>query len=48
MATGGGSAFYNYESFKDISTALIAKKAGNIEETGGYKEFFFKEPTYYR
>ena len=48
MSTGGGCAFYNYESFKDIGAALAAKNEGNIEGEGGYKEWFFKQPNYYR
>ena len=48
MATGGGSPFYNYEATKDLAVGLGAKTKGNIYEEDGYKEWFFKEPTYLR
>ena len=48
LATGAGSAFYNYQSFKDIGAGLRAKNNGAIEGIGGYKEWFFKQPNYYR
>ena len=48
MSTGGGSPFYNYESTKDLTDGISAKSKGNILEKGGYKDWFLKEPTYYR
>ena len=48
MATGGGSPFYNYESLHDAMSAASALANGNILDEGGYKEWFFKQPGYYR
>ena len=48
MGTGGGSAFYNYESLKDAMSAAGALRNGNILKEGGYKEWFFKQPGYLR
>ena len=48
MATGGGSAFYNYESLHDAMGAAAALASGNVLEEGGYREWFYKQPTYYR
>ena len=48
MATGGGSPFYNYESLKDAMSAAGALAKGNILNEEGYKEWFFKQPSYLR
>ena len=48
MATGGGSVFYNYESLYDAMGAAAALAGGNVFDEGGYKEWFFKQPTYLR
>ena len=48
MNTGAGSPFYNCQSFKDFIMAQKAKNEGKIQAAGRYKDWFFKQPTYYR